>query len=170
MLLGKDSFGARLCQLQLSRVVTLGRLASQQPSKILKLLTPKGIHQLYLVTPKMSCDTLRTLTLHLPHGFWIKRKSSLISRVGVWQNLTSLFSDCGLESGRLRGYYVVSSINCTWSKYHQLILPACLKEAVLGSVHDCIGQMGIWGTQNLLNLRKRCLWVGMHGEVEQWVK
>uniref|UniRef100_A0A3Q2VQB7 Gypsy retrotransposon integrase-like protein 1 n=1 Tax=Haplochromis burtoni TaxID=8153 RepID=A0A3Q2VQB7_HAPBU len=50
----------------------------------------------------------------------------------------------------------------------QLLLPACLKEAVLGSVHDQMGHQGVERTQNLL--RQRCFWVGMYEEVDQWIK
>lgn len=50
----------------------------------------------------------------------------------------------------------------------QLLLPACLKEAVLGSVHDQMGHQGVEQTQNLL--RQRCFWVGMYEEVDQWIK
>ena len=50
----------------------------------------------------------------------------------------------------------------------QLLLPMCLKEAVLESVHDRMGHQGIERTQNLL--RPRCFWAGMYEDVEQWVK
>lgn len=53
-------------------------------------------------------------------------------------------------------------------KCHQLLLPTCLKERVLSSVHDQMGHQGIERTLGLL--RQRCFWVGMHGDVEQWVK
>ncbi|CAI5636918.1 unnamed protein product, partial [Oreochromis niloticus] len=49
----------------------------------------------------------------------------------------------------------------------QLLLPACLKEA-LKSVHDQMGHQGVEQTQNLL--RQRCFWVGMYEEVDQWIK
>lgn len=51
---------------------------------------------------------------------------------------------------------------------HQLLLPACLKEQVLKSVHDQMGHQGIERTLGLL--RQRCFWGGMHEDVEQWVK
>lgn len=53
-------------------------------------------------------------------------------------------------------------------KCHQLLLPACLKEKVLSSVHDQMGHQGIERTLGLL--RQRCFWGGMHEDVEQWVK
>lgn len=51
---------------------------------------------------------------------------------------------------------------------HQLLLPTCLKEQVLKSVHDQMGHQGIERTLGLL--RQRCFWGGMHKDVEQWVK
>lgn len=51
---------------------------------------------------------------------------------------------------------------------HQLLLPGCLKERVLKSVHDQMGHQGIERTLGLL--KQRCYWTGMHGDVEQWVK
>ncbi|KAL1007184.1 hypothetical protein UPYG_G00083180 [Umbra pygmaea] len=50
----------------------------------------------------------------------------------------------------------------------QLLLPACLREQVLKSVHDSMGHQGIERTLNLL--RSRCFWVGMYEDVEQWIK
>ncbi|KAJ7987239.1 hypothetical protein DPEC_G00336680 [Dallia pectoralis] len=50
----------------------------------------------------------------------------------------------------------------------QLLLPACLKDQVLESVHDKMGHQGIERTLNLL--RQRCFWVGMYEDVERWVK
>lgn len=51
---------------------------------------------------------------------------------------------------------------------HQLLLPSCLKERVLKSVHDQMGHQGIERTLSLL--KQRCYWAGMYGDVEQWVK
>lgn len=50
----------------------------------------------------------------------------------------------------------------------QLLLPTCLKEQVLKSVHDQMGHQAIERTLGLL--RKRCFWGGVHEDVEQWVK
>lgn len=50
----------------------------------------------------------------------------------------------------------------------QLLLPECLKEPVLGSVHENMGHQGIERTISLL--RPRCFWVGMYNDVEQWIK
>ncbi|XP_041841581.1 uncharacterized protein LOC121640000 [Melanotaenia boesemani] len=51
---------------------------------------------------------------------------------------------------------------------YQLLLPTCLKEQVLKSVHDQMGHQGIERTMGLL--KQRCFWGGMYGDVEQWVK
>uniref|UniRef100_A0A3B1JKH5 Gypsy retrotransposon integrase-like protein 1 n=1 Tax=Astyanax mexicanus TaxID=7994 RepID=A0A3B1JKH5_ASTMX len=50
----------------------------------------------------------------------------------------------------------------------QLLLPACLKNLVLESVHDHMGHQGIERTFSLL--RQRCFWGGMFEDVETWVK
>ncbi|KAL0151937.1 hypothetical protein M9458_052744 [Cirrhinus mrigala] len=50
----------------------------------------------------------------------------------------------------------------------QLLLPVCLKEQVLQSVHDNMGHQGIEQTVGLL--KQRCFWSGMHDDVEEWVK
>lgn len=50
----------------------------------------------------------------------------------------------------------------------QLLVPNCLQKQVLESVHDRMGHQGIERTLQLL--RQRAFWVGMHGDVEQWVK
>ncbi|KAG1936344.1 interleukin-1 receptor accessory protein-like 1-A [Pimephales promelas] len=50
----------------------------------------------------------------------------------------------------------------------QLLVPACLKTQVLESVHAGMGHQGIERTLQLL--KPRCYWVGMYGDVEQWIK
>ena len=49
----------------------------------------------------------------------------------------------------------------------QLLVPSCLRDQVLGSVHN-MGHQGIESTVNLL--RERCFWVGLYEDVESWVK
>ncbi len=51
---------------------------------------------------------------------------------------------------------------------HQMLLPACLTEQVLRSVHDQLGHQGIERTLSLL--KQRCFWGGMYKDVENWVK
>lgn len=50
----------------------------------------------------------------------------------------------------------------------QLLLPLCLRELVLESVHDSMGHQGIERTVNLL--KQRCFWVGMYEDVDNWIK
>lgn len=50
----------------------------------------------------------------------------------------------------------------------QLLLPLCLREQVLESVHDSMGHQGIERTVSLL--RQRCFWVGMYVDIDNWVK
>lgn len=53
-------------------------------------------------------------------------------------------------------------------EYMQLLVPDCLKTQVLDSVHAGMGHQGIERTLQLL--KPRCYWVGMYGDVEQWIK
>ncbi len=50
----------------------------------------------------------------------------------------------------------------------QLLLPTCLVELVLRSVHDQMGHQGIERTLSLL--KPRCYWAGMYEAVDTWVK
>lgn len=50
----------------------------------------------------------------------------------------------------------------------QLLVPGCLKDQVLESVHNNMGHQGIERTISLL--RGRCFWVGLCEDVENWVK
>lgn len=50
----------------------------------------------------------------------------------------------------------------------QLLVPCCLKDQVLESVHNGMGHQGIERTVNLL--RERCFWPGLCEDVEHWVK
>ncbi len=50
----------------------------------------------------------------------------------------------------------------------QLLLPTCLVEPVLRSIHDKMGHQGIERTLSLL--KPRCYWAGMHEAVDTWVK
>ncbi|XP_056609057.1 uncharacterized protein LOC130426352 [Triplophysa dalaica] len=50
----------------------------------------------------------------------------------------------------------------------QLLLPKCLREQALSSVHDVLGHQGIERTIGLL--KQRCFWSGMYEDVEAWVK
>lgn len=60
-------------------------------------------------------------------------------------------------------YRVVNDLRLGECK--QLLLPACLKEQVLSSVHDKMGNQGIERTLDLLG--QRCFWVGMYKDVER---
>lgn len=63
-------------------------------------------------------------------------------------------------------YREIEDVNL--GKCHQLLLPSCLKEKVLTSVHNQMGHQGIERTLGLL--RQRCFWGGMHEDVEKWIK
>ncbi|XP_043076463.1 uncharacterized protein LOC122325488 [Puntigrus tetrazona] len=55
-----------------------------------------------------------------------------------------------------------------YGECQQLLLPECLVETVLRSVHDQMGHQGIERTLALL--KQRCYWVGMYNAVDKWVK
>ena len=50
----------------------------------------------------------------------------------------------------------------------QLILPECLKEKVLSSLHNEMGHQGLERTTLLA--RSRFYWPGMHSDIEDWIK
>ncbi|KAL6462437.1 hypothetical protein MHYP_G00288590 [Metynnis hypsauchen] len=50
----------------------------------------------------------------------------------------------------------------------QFLVPSCLQQSVMQSVHDSMGHQGIERTLKLL--RQRAFWVGMHKDIEHWVK
>lgn len=63
-------------------------------------------------------------------------------------------------------YRVIDDVHV--GECHQLLIPTCLTDQVLRSVHDQMGHQGIERT--LCLLKQRCFWGGMYGDVEQWVK
>lgn len=63
-------------------------------------------------------------------------------------------------------YHVIEDVR--HGECSQLLLPTCLKDQVLESVHDLMGHQGIERTLHLL--RQRCFWVGMWEDVEVWIK
>ena len=50
----------------------------------------------------------------------------------------------------------------------QLLLPATLKEKVITSLHDDMGQQGL--ERSLQLIRGRCYWPKMYSDVENWIK
>lgn len=63
-------------------------------------------------------------------------------------------------------YRVVNDVN--FGECFQLLVPSCLQKSVMQSVHDSMGHQGIERTLHLL--RQRAFWVGMHKDIEHWVK
>ncbi|XP_028290920.1 uncharacterized protein LOC114454569 [Gouania willdenowi] len=107
-------------------------------------------------------------TLSTFRHFWDrKQKPTGRERAGLSKPVLSLLRQWHRvrESDGLL-YRVMSDVHV--GECQQLLLPTCLKEPVLRSVHDSMGHQGIERTQNLL--RQRCFWVGMFGDVEQWIK
>lgn len=119
---------------------------------------------------KVELQNLQTSdpTLAALKGFWSRqRKPTYQERGGLPKPVRSLLK----QWPRLRQkdgllYRVIEDVHL--GECYQLLLPACLKEQVLRSVHDQMGHQGIERTLGLL--RQRCFWGGMHEDVEQWVK
>ncbi|XP_051938977.1 uncharacterized protein K02A2.6-like [Hippocampus zosterae] len=107
-------------------------------------------------------------TLKVVRDFWNhQRKPSYQERRGLSKPVRALLK----QWPRLRErdgllYRVINDVHL--GECYQLLLPACLKDKVLRSVHDQMGHQGIERTLGLL--RQRCFWGGMHEEVEQWIK
>uniref|UniRef100_A0A3P9I2U1 Gypsy retrotransposon integrase-like protein 1 n=1 Tax=Oryzias latipes TaxID=8090 RepID=A0A3P9I2U1_ORYLA len=107
-------------------------------------------------------------TLKVLKQFWDrKQKPSFQERQTLHTSVRSLLKQWSrlVEKDGLL-YREVKDVNL--GPCHQLLLPVCLKEKVLTSVHNQMGHQGIERTLALL--KQRCFWGGMHEDVEQWVK
>ncbi len=106
--------------------------------------------------------------LKLLKQFWhIRRKPSARERRGLPRQVRSLLKQWGKikeDEGLL--YRVVDDVFL--GECQQLLLPTCLVELVLRSVHDQMGHQGIERTLSLL--KPRCYWAGMYEAVDTWVK
>lgn len=123
--------------------------------------------------PGYSNDELRTFqsqdpVLSVLQTFWDKKwKPNSQERKRFSRAVKSLLKEWNHvkeQDGLL--YRVVDDVR--HGECFQLLLPACLKNQVLESVHDSMGHQGIEITLHLL--RQQCFWVGMHENVELWVK
>uniref|UniRef100_A0A672FZX6 Gypsy retrotransposon integrase-like protein 1 n=1 Tax=Salarias fasciatus TaxID=181472 RepID=A0A672FZX6_SALFA len=125
--------------------------------------TLPGYSKAQLVSFQTSDPTLSVLG-----ELWRQqRKPTFRERAGLPKAVCSLLK----QWRRLREkdgllYRVIEDVHL--GECYQLLLPACLKEQVLKSVHDQMGHQGIERTLSLL--RQRCFWGGMYEDVEQWVK
>lgn len=162
--LGLDlvSAGVKCCQVRQARVTAVEQdthfTDSQGNTPTLPGYSKEELRQFQCSDP----------TIKSFRQFWDKKKKpthqqrrglakSVISLLRQWSRIMEL-------EGLL--YRVIEDGHL--GRCQQLLLPACLKEAVLGSVHDQMGHQGVERTQNLL--RQRCFWVGMYEEVDQWIK
>lgn len=106
--------------------------------------------------------------LKLLKHFWrTRKKPSARERRELPRQVRSLLKQWGKlkeEEGLL--YHVVDDVFL--GECQQLLLPTCLVEPVLRSVHDQMGYQGIERT--LCLLKPRCYWTGMHEAVDTWVK
>lgn len=162
--LGPDlgSAGARCCQVRQVRALATGQEA-EAPNIQSNTPTLPGYSKEELKQFQTTDPTLRSF-----RKFWDQKKKPtrqqrsssakpVLSLLRQWPRIKEV-------DGLL--YRIIDDVQV--GECQQLLLPECLKEAVLKSVHDCMGHQGIERTQNLL--RQRCFWVGMYEEVEQWIK
>lgn len=100
--------------------------------------------------------------------FWqAKRKPSVREKRGLPRQVQSLLKQWGkIKECEGLLYRVVD--DASLGECQQMLIPACLVEQVLQSVHDNMGHQGIERTLGLL--KPRCYWPGMHDAVETWVK
>lgn len=107
-------------------------------------------------------------TLHVFRKFWSrKRKPTYQERMELSKPVLSLLKQWKKikeKEGLL--YRVVEDVHN--GECHQILLPTCLTEQVLRSIHDQLGHQGIERTMSLL--KPRCFWGGMYEDVEKWVK
>lgn len=123
--------------------------------------------------PGYTKDELRQFqeadpTISVFKSFWdMKRKPAKPERMGLSRPVRLLLKQWDKvqeKEGLL--YRIVDEVSS--GECHQLLLPACLVELVLRSVHDEMGHQGVERTLSLL--RQRCYWVGMYDAVDKWVK
>lgn len=108
------------------------------------------------------------LSLQVLGKFWREQRKPIhwerLRLTKPVQSLLKQWSQIREKDGLL--YRVIEDAHL--GRCHQLLLPTCLQEQVLKSVHDQMGHQGIERTLGLL--RQRCFWGGMHKDVELWVK
>lgn len=107
-------------------------------------------------------------TITVLRNFWDeKRKPTKKERTSLSRPALSLLKQW--DRIREKGGLLYRAVNDVLSgECHQLLLPACLVEPVLRSVHDQMGHQGVERTLALI--KPRCYWVGMYDAVEKWVK
>lgn len=154
--------GVECCQIRQLRVSKTGETEVSEAAQANTPTLP-GYSKTELQGFQASDPTLRVI-----REFWNRqRKPTYQERLGLTKPVRSLLKQWPRireKDGLL--YRVIDDVHV--GECHQLLLPTCLKEQVLKSVHDQMGHQGIERTLGLL--RQRCFWGGMHDDVEQWVK
>lgn len=107
-------------------------------------------------------------TITALRNFWDKkRKPTKQERTGLSRPALSLLKQW--DRIREKGGLLYRAINDVFNgECLQVLLPTCLVELVLESVHDQMGHQGVERTLALL--KPRCYWIGMYDAVEKWVK
>lgn len=153
--------------------IEYGRVRQLRASEASEIATRELAQNNTPTLPGYSNTELQTFqasdpTLGVVRECWSRQKKPTFhERKGLSKTVRSLLKQwprISEKDGLL--YRVIEDVHA--GKIEQLLLPTSLKEQVLKSVHDQMGHQGIERTLALL--RQRCFWVGMHGDVEQWVK
>lgn len=110
----------------------------------------------------------RPSVLQVFRSFWDwGRRPSFGERVGLSAQVKKLLKQwCYIKEKEGLIYRLVQDPH--HGEMWQLLVPGCLKEQVLESLHNGMGHQGIERTVNLL--KERCFWAGMYEDVESWVK
>uniref|UniRef100_A0A3P9IJU1 Gypsy retrotransposon integrase-like protein 1 n=1 Tax=Oryzias latipes TaxID=8090 RepID=A0A3P9IJU1_ORYLA len=107
------------------------------------------------------------LTLQEFKVFWDKkRKPTPKERAGLSKPVKRLLKQWSFIQQREGLFYRVVSEPCHGEVW-QLLLPSCLKDQVLESVHNNMGHQGRERTVKLL--KDRCFWVGLYEDVDKWI-
>ncbi|XP_024117618.1 uncharacterized protein LOC112139155 [Oryzias melastigma] len=107
------------------------------------------------------------LTLQEFKVFWDrKEKPKQKERAGLSKSVKRLLKQWSFIQQREGLLYRVVSDPCHGEVW-QLLLPSCLKDQVLESVHDNMGHQGRERTVKLL--KDRCFWVGLYEDVDKWI-
>ena len=124
------------------------------------------------VLPEFIPADIATLQEHDPIlsrvVYWMKRKESLTVR-----QIKREQKDVRKFLNQREKLFIENSVlykrsNDETGEVHQLVLPECLREKVLESIHNHAGHQGVERTHSLL--RKRCFWPRMMQDVQKWCK
>ena len=100
--------------------------------------------------------------------YWLKRKESLTGNQikKEQKDVRKLLNQ--KDKLHIENAVLFKRSNDETGEIRQLVLPECLRDKVLESIHNHAGHQGVERTLSLL--RKRCYWPRMMQDVQQWCK